>query len=125
HQTTTESELVTEPSMLRRGPLLITALLASVGGGAIYLFALRALWRMSWPYGLLFTVLGVAQFGTAIAVLARPVRRGVLFAVAAALAVLALWVLERVAGVLPPPDPWIPVNSVIGFNDYICAGLEA
>lgn len=125
HETTTEAEPMAEPTVLRRGPLLITALLAAVGGGAIYLSALPSLWRMSWPYGLLFTALGVAQLGTAVAVLAHPVRRRVLLAAAAALTVLALWVLERIAGVLPLPDPWIPVNSVIGFADYICAGLEA
>jgi hypothetical protein len=63
---------------LRRGPLLITALVAAVGGGAIYLVTLLALWRMSWPYGVLFTRLGTAQFGTAVVVMARPVRRRIL-----------------------------------------------
>jgi acetyl esterase/lipase len=113
-----------EAAVLRRGPLLITALLAAVGGAAIYVFALPALWRMSWPYGLLFTMLGGAQFGAAVAVLARPVRRRVLLAATAALAVVTLWVLVRIAGVLPAPDPWIPVNSVIGFTSYVCAGLQ-
>ncbi|MEJ2555926.1 MAG: alpha/beta hydrolase [Anaerolineae bacterium] len=115
---------VAEPTLLRRGPLLITALLAAVGGGAIYVFALPALWRMSWPYGLLFTALGVAQFGTVGAVLSRPVRWRVLLAAATALAVVVLWALVRFAGVLPALDPWVPANSVIGFADYICAGLQ-
>jgi acetyl esterase/lipase len=117
-------DLEAEPSVLRRGPLLITALLAAVGGAAIYVFALPALWRMSWPYGLLFTALGVAQFGTTIAVLARPVRQRALLAAAAALTVVVLWALVRLAGVLPAPDPWVPVNSVIGFTDDVCAGLQ-
>ena len=30
----------------------------------------------------------------------------------------------RLAGVLPAPQPWVPVNSVIGFTDDICAGLQ-
>lgn len=110
---------------LRRSPLLITALVAAVGGAAIYLLALPALWRMSWPYGVLFAGLGAAQLGTAVAVLARPVRRRVLLAAAASLAVVVLWALVRLAGILPAPDPWVPVNSVIGFTDYVCAGLEA
>jgi uncharacterized integral membrane protein len=38
-----EINLKAEPSVLRRGPLLITALLAAVGGAAIYVFALFAL----------------------------------------------------------------------------------
>ena len=62
---------------LRRGPLLVTALVAAVGGAAIYLVALPPLWRMSWPYGVLVAGLGAAQFGTAVAVLTRPVRRRV------------------------------------------------
>jgi len=99
--------------------------MAEVGGAAIYLLPLPALWRMSWPYGLLFATLGAAQLGTAVAVLSRPVRRRVLFAAAAALAVVVLWALVRLEGALPAPDPWVPVNSVIGFTDYICAGLQA
>jgi acetyl esterase/lipase len=117
--------LKVEPTMLRRSPLLITTLLATAGGAAIYVFALPALWRMSWSYGLLFTALGVAQFGTAVAVLARPARQRVLLAAAAALVVVVLWGLVRLAGVLPAPDPWVPVNSVIGFTDDICAGLQS
>jgi acetyl esterase/lipase len=119
-----EIELEAEPSLLRRGPLLVTALLAAVGGAAIYVFGLPALWRMSWPYGLLFTALGVAQFGTAGTVLSRPVRWRVLLAAATALAVVVLWALVRLVGVLPAPDPWVPVNSVIGFADDVCAGLQ-
>lgn len=110
---------------LRRSPLLITALVAAVGGAAIYLLALPALWRMLWPYGVLFAGLGVAQLGTAVAVLFRPARRRVLLAAAAALCVVVLWALARLAGVLPTPDPWVPVNSVVGFTDYVCAGLQA
>ncbi len=108
---------------LRRSPLLITALVAAVGGAAIYLLALPALWRMLWPYGVLFAGLGVAQLGTAVAVLFRPARRRVLLAAAVALCVVVLWALARLAEVLPTPDSWVPVNSVVGFTDYVCAGL--
>jgi acetyl esterase/lipase len=115
-----------EQGELRRSLPLITALVAAVGGAAIYLLALPALWRMSWPYGVLFAGLGAAQLGTAVAILARPVRRRrLLLAAAAALAVVVLWALVRLAGVLHAPDPWVPVNSVIGFTDYVCAGLQA
>jgi acetyl esterase/lipase len=110
---------------VRRSVLLIIALLAALGGAAIELLALPALWRMSWPYALLFATLGLAQLGTAVAVLARPVRLRVLFAAGIALAVVALWALVRLAGVLPAPDPWVMVNSVIGFTDTVCATLQA
>ena len=105
--------------------MLVTALVAAVGGAAIYLVALPPLWRMSWPYGVLVAGLGATQFGTAVAVLTRPVRRRVLLAAAAALCVVVLWALVRLAGVLPAPDPWVPANSAIGFTDYLCAGLQA
>ncbi len=80
---------------------------------------------MLWPYGVLFAGLGVAQLGTAVAVLFRPARRRVLLAAAAALCVVVLWALARLAEVLPTPDSWVPVNSVVGFTDYVCAGLQA
>ena len=60
---------------------------------AISMLALPALWHMSWPYALLFATLGVVQLGSAVAVLACPLRRHVLRAAAAAAAVLALWAL--------------------------------
>ena len=118
------SEMYSERTNLQRSPLLITALLAAIGGAMIYLLSLPALWRMSWIYGLLFTALAAAQIGAAVMALTRPVRGRVLFAAAAALILLLLWVLERFAGLIPPPDPWIPMNSAIGFTDDICAGLE-
>jgi acetyl esterase/lipase len=36
-----------------------------------------------------------------------------------------VWMLTRPLHVLPDPNPWVPVDSVIGFVDTICAGLEA
>lgn len=113
-----------EPTAVRRGPLLITALWAAAGGAAICLAPLAAVWRMSWPYGLLFLALGAAQLGTGAAALARPAPRRLLFAATAALVVVTFWALTRLAGVLPGPDPWMPGNSVIGFTDYVCAALE-
>jgi acetyl esterase/lipase len=108
--------------MVRRGPLLITALGAAIGGAAIYLVALPALWRMSWPYGVLFAALGIAQLVTAGAAFARPVRRRLHLAAAAALSVI---VVRTLTGLLPDPNPWVPVDSVIGFVDLICVGLES
>jgi acetyl esterase/lipase len=110
---------------VRRTPLLITALLAAVGGAVVHLAALPALWRMSWPFGLLFAALGAAQLGTAVLVLRRPARWSVLGAAAAALAGVAVWVLTRLTGLLPGPDPWVPADSAIGFTDHLCAALEA
>jgi acetyl esterase/lipase len=115
---------LTSPAV-RRGPALITALTAAAGGAVIYLLAQPALWRMSWLYGVVFAALGLAELGAAAAVPARPSRKRVLSAAAAALAVVGLWVLVRVAAVLPAPDPWVPVNSVIGITGDICAALQS
>jgi len=120
----TRSEKHTESDRLQRSPLLIMALLAALGAAAIYILGQPALWRMSGVYGFLFAALGVIQIGSAIMVLGRPTRRRVLFALTAAFVVFLLWALERLARIMPPPDPWIPVDSAIGFTDYICAGLE-
>ncbi len=113
------------PAVLRRGPMLVAGVLAAVGGAAVYLLALPALWRMSAPYGLLFTALGAAQLVTVAAVLARPTRRRVLLAAAEAGSVVLVWVLVRLVGVLPAPDPWLALDGVVGFTDDVCAGLEA
>ena len=68
--------------------------------------ALPALWRMSWPCGLLFAALGAAQLGNAIALLAHPVRRRILLlAAAGANAVVVVWgvaLLDMVS--LPDPS---------------------
>jgi len=111
--------------IVRRSLLLIIALLAALGGAAIYMLALPALWRMSWPYALLFAALGVIQLGSAVVALTRPVRQRVLLAACAAFAIVALWALARLARVLPAPDPWVMVNSVIGFTDIVCATLQS
>jgi acetyl esterase/lipase len=125
---TDRSQSQSRPSVipvLRRSLLLITALLAALGGAAISMLALPALWRMSWPYALLFAALGLAQLGSTVAALARPVRQWVLLAAIVALAVLALWALVRLARALPAPNPWVMMNSAIGFTDTICAMLQA
>lgn len=100
----------------------MTALFAAFGGAAIYLAALPALWRTSWPFGLVFTALGAAQLVLGVAVVRRPMPRRVFLAAAAAFAVVCLWALTRLTTV--QPDPWTPVDSVIGFTDYVCAALQ-
>ena len=40
------------------------------------------------------------------------------------LAVVAVWVLAR-AVELPGPNPWLPLDTVAGFTDAVCAALEA
>jgi hypothetical protein len=79
---------------------MIVALAAAVGGAAIYLLALPALWRITWPYAVVFAGLGAAQLATVAAVLARPTRRRMLLATAPALAVLILWALDAPTAIM-------------------------
>lgn len=121
---TADSNNIDTTTQLPREPLLITSMLASIAGAAIYLFGFPALWRMSWFYGLLFLALGLGQIGIAIALLIRPSRQKALFTAALAFVVILLWALVRLIPILPAPDPWIAIDWVIGFTDYICITLE-
>jgi acetyl esterase/lipase len=109
----------------QRGPLLLAAAACSLGGALVYLAVLPALLQANLAYGLLFAAGGVAQVGLAVGLLAAPARRR-LAAVAAAvsLAVVTAWVLARTVG-LPGPNPWLPLDTVAGFTDVLCAALEA
>jgi acetyl esterase/lipase len=111
-------------SVVRLTPLLVTSLLAVGGGAATYVAAVPAVWHLCWPFGLLFAGLGAAQLVLAVAVLVRPVRRRVLLAAATVVIVLGSWTVTRVVDLAPGPDPWAPLDSVIGFTDLICAVLE-
>jgi acetyl esterase/lipase len=107
-----------------RGPLVIGAAGASLGGALTYLVVIAAQLQASLVWGLLFAVAGVAQVGLAVAILAAPSRRRLFAAAAVSLAVLAVWVLARTVG-LPGPDPWLPLDTIVGFTDVLCATLEA
>jgi len=107
----------------RRGPLLLVAAACSLGGAAVYLAVLPALLQANLAYGLLFAAMGLTQVGLAVGLLARPTRRRLVAAAALSLAVVAVWVLGRTVG-LPGPNPWLPLDTVAGFTDFLCAVLE-
>ncbi len=109
---------------IRRSPSLNLGALAGVGGALIFLPSLPAVWLMSWSYAALFALLGVAQLGLVTLLLVRPTRASAGLAIAAAGGVILFWALARVVRVIPDPDPWVPVNAVIGFTDDLCAILE-
>lgn len=107
-----------------RGPLLISGAVFSLGGGAILLVVIAAQLQTSLVYGGVFAVVSIAQVGLAVALLAAPARGRVVGAAAVSLAVIAVWVLARTVG-LPGPGPWLPVDTAVGFTDYLCLALEA
>lgn len=108
---------------VRRGSLLVIAVVAALGSAAIYLAPLLAELRQSVPFGILFAVLGLAQLYTVGAVLTKPTVRNLVLAGGVAGLVVLFRGLAFTG--LFVPDPWQPIDSVIGFTDGICAGLAA
>jgi acetyl esterase/lipase len=106
-----------------RGPLLLGAAGFSLGGAAVYLAVLPALLQAKLAYGLVFAAAGVAQVGLAVGLLAAPTRQRLAAATAVSLAVVALWVLARTVG-MPDPNPWLTLDTTVGFTDWLCAALE-
>lgn len=107
-----------------RPAAVVLGALGSIGAALIYVPTVPAVWAMSAPYAVLFGLQGAAQLGTGVWLLVRPTRVGGMLAVAGAILVILLFALARVVRVLPDPDPWLPVNSTIGFTDTLCAVVE-
>ncbi|MEV6829991.1 alpha/beta hydrolase [Amycolatopsis sp. NPDC051102] len=115
---------MTSPPPLRRGPLLVTAVFAALGGALIPAVAVPALWRIWQLYAMLFGAVAVFELVAVVAVTGWPTRRTAHFGALAAFAGLALWVLSRPLGLLTRFDPWQPADTVAGFTDCVAAGLQ-
>lgn len=113
-----------DPPPLRRGPVLVTAAFAALGGALIPAAAVPALWRIWQLYAMEFGAVALVELGAVVTVLGRPTRRTARFAALAATAALALWVLSRPLGLFTRLDPWQPADTVVGFTDYVAAGLQ-
>lgn len=109
---------------IRRGPLLVTGAVAALGAAVIPAVILPTLWQLSPAYGALFTVLVLGELAAVAAVVVRPSRRHARLVAAAAAALLVTWVLDRVLGWLPDPDPWLPTDGVLGITDDVDATLQ-
>lgn len=107
-----------------RGPALVTAAAAALGASMIGAGALPALWRSSPAGGIGLSVLVVAEIAAVLALLARPVRRTVLLGAATAAAWVAVWAAGRVFDLLPAPDLWQSMDTVLGITDWFCLGLQ-
>jgi hypothetical protein len=104
--------------------LLVGAAAFSLGGAAVYLAVVPAIWQASPAYGTGFAAAGIAQVALAVALLAGPTRRRLVAALAVSLVVLAAWGLAHATG-LPGPNPWLPLDTAVGITDDVCAALEA
>ncbi|HEX6675443.1 MAG TPA: alpha/beta hydrolase [Actinomycetes bacterium] len=111
-------------SRRRRGPLLVSAVAFSLGGAATYLAVLPALLQANLVGGILFAAAGITQASLAVGLLATPTKRKLVAAAAVSLAVVAAWALAHTVG-LPGPNPWLPLDTAVGFTDFLCAALES
>ncbi len=109
---------------LRRGPLLVTSALAALGGAAIPAVAIVGLWRIWQLYAMLSGLLALVEIAAAIILLGWPTRRTVRFGALPPAATLVVWLSDRVFGIMRAPDPWQPADTVLGFTDYLDAGLQ-
>jgi acetyl esterase/lipase len=124
-ETVTATATRTQPTgRRRRGPLLLVAAACSLGGALVYLAVLPALLQANPVAGVLFAGAGVTQVGLAVALLIAPTLRRLLAAAAVSAAVVLAWAVSR-AVELPGPNPWLPLDTVAGFTDAVCAALEA
>lgn len=106
-----------------RGPLLVSSAVFTLGGALVYLSVLPAELQANVGYGVLFAAAGILQAALALGLLTAPSRRRLVAAAAVCLLVTAVWVLARAVG-LPGPNPWLPLDTAVGFNDALCVALE-
>ncbi|MCR6485159.1 alpha/beta hydrolase [Amycolatopsis sp. OK19-0408] len=114
----------TGPPPLRRGPVLVIAAFAALGGALIPAAAVSALWRVWQFYAMLFGLFAAVELVAVVVVLGWPTRKAARNTALVALAVLALWVASRPLGLLARLDPWQPADTVVGFTDYAAAALQ-
>ncbi len=112
------------PPPLRRGPVLVTAAFAALGGALIPAASVPALWRVWQFYAMLFALVAAIQFISFVAVLGWPTRKTAHAGAFLAAGGLALWVASRPLGLLTRFDPWQPADTVVGFTDYVAAALQ-
>jgi FtsP/CotA-like multicopper oxidase with cupredoxin domain len=101
---------------------LLSAAVLVFGAGAIHLAVAPDHFQEYLLFGLFFTVSGLAQLGTAVAVLVRPSRRLLVVTASATVAFVLLWLVSRTTGLPVGPASWTPEE--IGAPDVVCIVLE-
>ena len=110
-------------SRLSADVLVFAAGLATVGAAAVHFVVMPTHFEESWLYGVFFLVTATVQLSWALAVLTRPSRPVLAAGAAGNLAVLALWLVTRTAGI--PLGPGAGEVESIGGLDILATGLEA
>jgi acetyl esterase/lipase len=73
---------------------------------------------------MLFGAVSAVGIVAAVAALGWPTRKTAHFGALASSGALAVWVVSRPLGLLTRFDPWQPADTVVGFTDYVAAGLQ-
>lgn len=100
----------------------ITCALLSAGAAVIHFAVLGEHWEEWWGYGLFFGVSAWLQLGWAAAVAWRPSRTVLLVGAAGNLAIAALWLLTRTAGI--PLGPASGETEDAAFIDTLASAFE-
>lgn len=100
----------------------IACALLSVGAAVIHFAVLGEHWQEWWGYGLFFGTSAWLQLGWAAAVAWRPSRATLLLGAAGNLAIAALWLLTRTAGI--PLGPASGETEGATFIDGLASGFE-
>ncbi len=102
-------------------PLLVAAL-GTAGAGAVHLAVATPHLREWWGYGVFFVASGLVQLGWSAVAPRRAERRLLWLGLAGNLAVVALWVITRTAGLPFGPDPGEAER--VGTPDALASALE-
>jgi len=101
---------------------VITCALLSVGAAVIHFAVLGEHWQEWWGYGFFFGASAWLQLGWAAAVAWRPSRRALLVGGAGNIAIAALWLLTRTAGI--PLGPASGETEDAAFIDTLASAFE-
>jgi FtsP/CotA-like multicopper oxidase with cupredoxin domain len=101
---------------------LISAAVLTLGAGAIHLAVMPEHLEEYLPFGLFFLVVAAAQIVAAPLLLVRPSRRLAVGVAVGSLALVALWLISRTAGLPVGHEPWRPEE--VGVPDVACVLLE-
>jgi hypothetical protein len=95
----------------------------SAGAAAIHFAVISTHFEEYWVFGAFFLVVAWFQAVTALAIVARPNRRLLIMTAVVNLAVIAIWIWSRTAGLPVGPEAGEP--EAIGAADVLSTVLEA
>ena len=106
----------------RYGLTVFGVAVLSAGAAAIHFGVAKSHFAEYFLYGLFFVLSGIAQLAWAVLVMFRPSRLLLWLGALGNLAIVAVWVVDRIWGLPIGPDPWTP--EPVGFADVTASAFE-